>query len=64
MVFYDEVPESYEGYDVIRGDDDDYRFLDKMGLIVGLTYKSTGKANDSLVDSGDSSVSDFVVRLK
>lgn len=64
MVFYDQIPDSYEGYDVIRGDDDDYRFLDKTGLIVGLTYKSTGKANDSLVDSGDSSVSDFVVRLK
>lgn len=63
MVFYGDVPEEYEGYKVVRGDDDDYRFLDDPGLIVGLTYKSTGKENDSLVDSCDSSVADFVVRV-
>jgi len=64
MVFYDEVPESYEGYDVIRGDDDDYRFLDNPGCIVGLTYKSTGKKNDEeALASCSSKPESFVIKL-
>jgi len=50
MVF-DKTPESYRGYEVINGDTDDLRFLDKRGgIIVGLKYKKmTGKgANNSL----------------
>lgn len=43
MVF-DKLPETYLGYEVINGDLDDLRFLDKKNVIVGLRYKfNTGK---------------------
>lgn len=38
------LPETYEGYKVVNGDNDDLRFLDEKGCIVGLRYKkNTGK---------------------
>jgi len=37
-----ELPESWNGYQVISGDDSDVRFLDPQGVIVGL--KAKGKA--------------------
>lgn len=62
MVF-DKVPETYLGYEVINGDTDDLRFLDKKNVIVGLRYKNnTGKggAEKNLLafESG------FVIRTK
>jgi hypothetical protein len=54
MVF-DKIPKTYKGVEVINGDKDDLRFLDKKGVIVGLKYKKmTGKgANNTLgVKSG------------
>lgn len=43
MVF-NKVPETYEGYKVINGDETDLRFKDERGVIVGLKYKNqTGK---------------------
>jgi hypothetical protein len=43
MVF-NKVPSKYNGYKVIIGDNDDLRFLDERGVIVGLKYKFvTGK---------------------
>ena len=60
MVF-DELPSTYEGYEVINADNDDLRFLDKKGVICGLKYKKmTGKgANNSLAfESG------FAIRTK
>ena len=43
MVF-DKLPETYEGYKVINGDETDLRFLDDKNVIVGLKYKKvTGK---------------------
>jgi hypothetical protein len=38
MVF-DVIPESYSGFKVINGDENDLRHLDKKGVIVGLRYK-------------------------
>lgn len=47
MVF-DKVPSTYEGFEVINGDLDDLRFLDKKNVIVGLKYKKmTGKGVDN-----------------
>lgn len=39
MVF-DKVPTSYMGYKVINGDENDIRFNDERGVIVGLKYKN------------------------
>ena len=49
MVF-NKVPSEYMGYKVIVGDNDDLRFLDDKGVIVGLKYKNnTGKnANNKI----------------
>lgn len=54
MVF-NKVPSTYEGFEVVNGDESDLRFLDKKNVIVGLYYKKmTGKgANNALgVQSG------------
>lgn len=40
-VFADKLPKTYKGAHVINGDAHDLRFLDKRGVIVGLTYKRT-----------------------
>jgi hypothetical protein len=43
-VFYGNLPKTYVGYNVIVGDNDDLRFLDAKGVIVGLKYKNiTGR---------------------
>lgn len=43
MVF-NKVPETFEGYTVVNGDETDLRFKDAKGVIVGLKYKNqTGK---------------------
>jgi hypothetical protein len=43
MVF-EKVPETYKGYKVVDGDEDDLTFLKPSGVIVGLRFKkSTGK---------------------
>jgi hypothetical protein len=38
MVF-EKLPETYNGYKVVNGDETDLRFLDDKGVIVGLKYK-------------------------
>lgn len=53
MVFHEEVPNEYEGYDVFNGDEDDYRFKDLKGVIIGLSYKSVGKDKDKSAMSTD-----------
>jgi len=60
MVF-NTLPKTYMGYEVINGDIDDLRFLDKKGVIVGLKYKKmTGKGADNT--KGNSS--GFVIDVK
>lgn len=44
VVFEDILPEKFRGYSVIDANSDDARFLDKGGVICGLTYKRV--AND------------------
>jgi hypothetical protein len=49
MVF-NKLPETYNGYRVVNGDETDLRFLDEQGVIVGLKYKNqTGKGADNKV---------------
>ena len=39
-----ELPTTYKGYDVVNGDENDLRFLDRDNVIIGLKYKlMTGK---------------------
>lgn len=43
-IVFDKLPETYNGFRVINGDDNDLRFKDDKGVIVGLRYKkNTGK---------------------
>jgi hypothetical protein len=47
MVF-DKTPQTFRGFEVINGDLDDLRFLDKQNVIVGLKYKNiTGAGADN-----------------
>lgn len=56
MVF-DKLPDTYKGFEVINGDVDDLRFLDKKNVIVGLKYKPNtgngGKERNILASEGD-----------
>lgn len=46
-VVFDSIPETYYGFKVINGDSHDFRFLDKKGVIVGLSAKGEAKKDDS-----------------
>jgi hypothetical protein len=46
-VFRSELPETWQGQDVINGDKNDLRFLDRKGSVVGLLAKGSAK-NDNL----------------
>ncbi len=39
VVFKEKVPSKYKGFKVVDGTDNDERFLDKKGVIIGLKYK-------------------------
>ena len=43
----EKLPDSYLGFEVINGDEHDLRFLDKKGVIVGLTAKGRAKKDTS-----------------
>ena len=43
VVFRDKLPRTYLGYKVINGDNHDFRFKDKLGVIVGLKAKGRAK---------------------
>jgi hypothetical protein len=49
----EKLPDEYLGYEVINGDEHDLRFLDKKGVVVGLTAKGKAKKDTT----------GFVVRL-
>jgi hypothetical protein len=44
---FDEVPKTWEGMEVISGDEHDLRFKDPRGKIVGLEAKGKAKQDDS-----------------
>jgi hypothetical protein len=47
-VVFDKLPETFNGFEVINGDENDLRFKDDKGVIVGLKYKRlTGKGADN-----------------
>ena len=46
MVF-DNIPESFKGFQVVNGDDTDLRFLDKRGVVVGLIEKGMAKKDET-----------------
>lgn len=43
----EKLPDEYLGFEVINGDEHDLRFLDKKGVIVGLTAKGKAKKDTS-----------------
>ena len=43
VVFRNQLPETWNGYKVINGDESDLRFLDKQGVVVGLIEKGLPK---------------------
>lgn len=46
-VVFDQLPETYLGLPVVSGDEDDLRFLDPRGVIVGLKAKGRGRRDAS-----------------
>jgi hypothetical protein len=46
-VFRGSLPKTWNGYEVIDGDDSDLRFLDKKGVVVGLIEKGLAKKDKS-----------------
>ena len=53
-VVFDEIPQTYLGFPVFNGDNNDLRFLDPKGHIIGLSAKGKAKKDTS----------GFVVRVK
>ena len=47
VVFRDHLPDKYLGIDVFNGDDNDLRFLDTKGCIVGLIEKGLAKKDET-----------------
>lgn len=43
VVFRNQLPKTWKGYEVVNGDDTDLRFLDKRGVVVGLIEKGMAK---------------------
>jgi len=43
VVFRNELPATWNGYEVVNGDENDLRFLDKQGVVVGLIEKGMAK---------------------
>lgn len=52
-VLFDQIPMVWKGFDVVDGDVSDLRFLDKQGVIVGLSPKNKAKFDNT----------NFVVRV-
>jgi len=47
VVFRDHLPDKYLGIDVLNGDDNDLRFQDTPGCIVGLVEKGLAKKDQT-----------------
>lgn len=43
VVFRNQLPKTWKGYEVVNGDENDLRFLDKQGVVVGLIEKGMAK---------------------
>ena len=47
VVFRNQLPDTWKGYEVVNGDDTDLRFLDKRGVVVGLIEKGMAKKDET-----------------
>ena len=47
VVFRNQLPQTWKGYEVVNGDDTDLRFLDKKGVVVGLIEKGMAKKDET-----------------
>ena len=47
VVFRNQLPKTWKGYEVVNGDDTDLRFLDKKGVVVGLIEKGMAKKDST-----------------
>ena len=47
VVFRNQLPKTWQGFEVINGDDNDLRFLDKQGVVVGLIEKGMAKKDST-----------------
>ena len=47
VVFRNQLPKTWKGYEVVNGDDNDLRFLDKKGVVVGLIEKGMAKKDST-----------------
>ncbi len=43
VVFRNQLPATWQGFEVVNGDENDLRFLDKQGVVVGLIEKGRAK---------------------
>ena len=56
VVFRNQLPKTWKGFEVVNGDDTDLRFLDKKGVVVGLIEKGLAKKDETgfVVEGTDS----------
>ena len=47
VVFRNQLPKTWKGYEVVNGDDTDLRFLDRKGIVVGLIEKGMAKKDST-----------------
>ena len=47
VVFRDQLPKTWKGFEVVNGDENDLRFLDKQGVVVGLIEKGLAKQDET-----------------
>jgi len=47
VVFRDQLPATWKGFEVVNGDENDLRFLDKSGVVVGLIEKGLAKKDET-----------------
>lgn len=47
VVFRNQLPKTWQGFEVVNGDENDLRFLDKQGVVVGLIEKGMAKKDST-----------------
>lgn len=47
VVFRNQLPKTWKGFEVVNGDETDLRFLDKKGVVVGLIEKGMAKKDST-----------------
>jgi hypothetical protein len=56
VVFRNQLPDTWNGVEVVNGDENDLRFLDKSGVVVGLIEKGRAKKDKTgFVQEGENS---------